>query len=64
LKILGIEGLKFKSPLLVSDATARLLQGKLYRVLANNGLTARATVSEPKAMGVLVTGLIHVYLVR
>lgn len=60
----GIEGLKFKSPLLVNDATARLLQGKLDRVLANNGLTARATVSEPKAMGVLGTGLIHVYLVR
>lgn len=59
-----LKKLTLDSTLLVHDVTAKRLKRKLERTFSNHGLVANVGIQEPRGLGVLGTGAIHVLRAR
>ena len=60
----GLQTLTLDSTLLVHAATAERVTRKLTRAFSKHGLMTEVTIGEPRARGVLGTGLMHVLHAR
>lgn len=60
----GLKVLTLESTLLVHDVTAKRMTRKLERTFSKHGLVADVKIEEPRALGVMSTGLLHVVLAR